>query len=140
MLIKERKKTQTALDNIVSAIERGIISETTNKRLHELETKLRECEEMIAIEKSREKIKLTEYEIRRYYALALKQEIALAINFLVKEIIVFKDKIEIILNSPLNGPDENRDHCFYEQFRYISVTAFAQYQTDKRAILVKMSV
>lgn len=140
LLIKERKKTQTALDNIVSAIERGIISETTNKRLHELETKLRECEEMIAIEKSREKIKLTEYEIRRYYALALKQEIALAINFLVKEIIVFKDKIEIIFNSPLNGPDENRDHCFYEQFRYISVTAFAQYQTDKRAILVKMSV
>ena len=65
---------------------------------------------------------------------------ALAINFLVKEIIVFKDKIEIVFNNPLNGPDENRDHCFYEQLRYISVTAFAQYQTDKRAILVKMSV
>lgn len=45
MLFKEHQQTQTALNNIVAAIERGIISDTTNKRLHELETRLRELDE-----------------------------------------------------------------------------------------------
>ena len=38
LLEKEKKQTQTALDNIIKAIERGIMSDSTNKRLHELET------------------------------------------------------------------------------------------------------
>ena len=42
LLEKEKKQTQTALDNIVKAIERGIMSDSTNKRLHELETQIKD--------------------------------------------------------------------------------------------------
>ena len=40
LLEKEKKQTQTALDNLIKAIELGIMSESTNKRLHELETQI----------------------------------------------------------------------------------------------------
>ena len=44
MLIKEQKSTQLALDNIVLAIEQGVINKTTNKRMIDLETRLEELE------------------------------------------------------------------------------------------------
>ena len=45
LLEKEKKQTQTALDNIIKAIERGIMSDSTNKRLHELETQIKDLDE-----------------------------------------------------------------------------------------------
>ena len=39
MILKEKRQTDTALNNLMAAIEQGIISNTTNKRLHELESK-----------------------------------------------------------------------------------------------------
>lgn len=39
LLEKEKKQTQTAVDNIVKAIERGIMSDSTNKRLHDSKRK-----------------------------------------------------------------------------------------------------
>lgn len=43
-LLSEKRQTEMALNNLMSAIEQGIISATTNKRLHELENKLTELE------------------------------------------------------------------------------------------------
>lgn len=42
LLLKEQRQTETALNNLVAAIERGILSNTTNKRLHELESRQEE--------------------------------------------------------------------------------------------------
>ncbi len=44
LLLKEQRQTETALNNLVAAIERGILSNTTNKRLHELESRQEELE------------------------------------------------------------------------------------------------
>ena len=54
-LLNEKKETETALNNIAKAIENGIWSSTTNKRLHELEEKLENLEKDIIILKSKEK-------------------------------------------------------------------------------------
>lgn len=45
-LLSEKRQTETALNNLMSAIEQGIISATTNKRLHELETNSRNSKEI----------------------------------------------------------------------------------------------
>lgn len=72
-----------------------------------------ELQKLIAKEKSKSPVLLTADDIRNYYVQALRLEPKLLINYLIKEIVLFKDKIEIHYNSPVNiGPDENRGFCF----------------------------
>lgn len=68
------------------------------------------------IERSKTVIKLTERDIREYYEQALKLEPQMLINYLIKEIVLFNDKIEIHYNSPIKvspDDDENRGFIFY---------------------------
>ena len=107
ILEKEYKQIENSLNNIMAAIERGIISVTTNKRLQELEIRQQELERLIAIEKSKSEIKLTEKEIRLYYETALKLEPMIMIEYLIKEIVLYDDKIEIYYNSPTRKSPDN---------------------------------
>lgn len=101
LLLKEKRQTDNALENIMRAIEQGIMNNTTNKRMKELESKQEELERQILIERSKMSIKKTEREIREFYQEALKLEPQLLIDLIVKEIIVFDDHIDIIYNSPI---------------------------------------
>lgn len=124
ILLQEKKQTDKSLNNLVSAIEQGIISSTTNKRLHELEKRQAELETQIIIEKNKSAVTLTEKDIRQFYKAMLELKPRLLIESLVKEIIVYDDKIKIICNSPLKtfrdgndktkiSPDENQGFSFY---------------------------
>ena len=116
LLLKEKKQTQTALDNIVKAIERGIMSDSTNRRLNELEQQARELDEKIAVERNKVAFLLTEDDMRRYYLTALRQEPQLLISTLVKEILLYDDKMVITYNTPLHeGSDDDRGFSFYER-------------------------
>ena len=55
-LIEDKAKIDKALNNFVAAIENGLMSNITNKRLQELEQRQKELEKKIAIEKSRQTI------------------------------------------------------------------------------------
>ena len=116
MILKEKRQTETALNNLMAAIEQGIISNTTNKRLHELESKQEELERQILIEKSKLAVQLPESTGRKFYTDALKAEPKLLIDCLIKEIILYDDKIEIYFNSPIKiSPDESRGFAFYTE-------------------------
>ena len=116
MILKEKRQTDTALNNLMAAIEQGIISNTTNKRLHELESKQEELERQILIEKSKLAVQLPESTVRKFYTDALKAEPKLLIDCLIKEIILYDDKIEIYFNSPIKiSPDESRGFTFYTE-------------------------
>lgn len=110
-----------ALQNLVAAIEQGILSNTTNQRLHELETRQQELERLAIIEKSKLAVTLSEETVREFYTQALRLEPQLLIDCLVKEIILYDDKIEIYFNSPIqprdeNGsPDESQGFVFYSE-------------------------
>ena len=55
--------------------------------------------------KSKDISQITEEDIKEFYIRALKLEPQMLINYLVKEIKAFDDKIEITFNSPLRtGP------------------------------------
>ena len=47
VLLREQKQIETSLANIMSAIEQGLITNTTTKRLKELETRQEELERQI---------------------------------------------------------------------------------------------
>ncbi len=109
LLLKEKSKVDKALDNIAHAIENGIISNTTNKRLHDLEKQQEILEREILIERSKLSVKIPENVMRTFYADALKQEPQMLVEMLVKEVILYNDKAEIIFNTPTRmNLDESR--------------------------------
>ena len=127
-LNREKAKVEKALENLVAALEQGIMSATTNKRLHELEKQQAELERDILIEQSKCVVKIPESVIREFYTEALKMEAVMLVNYLIKEIILYNDKIEIYFHSPLkNGPDDDRGCSFYIGYE---VVPYASYRKD----------
>lgn len=99
-LNKEKIEIQKILDNVMKAVEQGVVNNTTNKRMTELEKKLEDIERQIIVEKSKTNFKLTKEDIVNYFNDALKLEPQLLINYLVKQIILYDDKMQIYFNSP----------------------------------------
>ena len=109
ILEREQKQNMIAMENIMTAVERGFYTAAANKRMKELEDRQAELERLIIIERSKMQVKVSEKEIRTYYEAALLQEPQMLINFLIREIIVFDDEIHIHFNSPLQtGPDASQ--------------------------------
>ena len=119
MLLSEKKQIEKSLDNIMKAIENGIISNTTNKRLNELENTIEELERKILIEKSKCAVEITEKEIRNFIETSLNLELKSLICVLIKEVVVYDDRIEIHYNMPNNttSPDGSQGFCFYTEER-----------------------
>ena len=114
ILQSEKRKCETSLSNIMKAIEQGVINNTTNKRMRELEKQIEDIETQLLIEKSKTSIKVTENDVKEYLSQALLLEPQLMINYLIKEIKLYDDKIEIYFNSPImKGPDESRGLLIY---------------------------
>ena len=111
-LLKEQTRVQTALNNIITAIEQGVLNHTTSTRMNELETQLSEIEKQILIERSKSSQHLSRDEIMKYYLDGLRLESKLLIECLIKEIIVYDDKVVIKFNSPTKTSPEPQGFCF----------------------------
>ena len=113
ILLSEKKRVENALKNLVSAIEQGILTATTGKRLKELEEQQSKLEKQILVERNKIAIKISESEIRAFYENALDAIPYVLINYLVKEIILFDDKAIIKFNNPLRtSPDDSQGFSF----------------------------
>ena len=146
-LTREKAKVTKSLDNLMYAIENGIISATTNKRLHELEEQQEDLERRILIEKEKTAIKIPDNIMREYYRQALALEPQMLINYLVKEIILYDDKIEIYFNSPIKINDDKSDSAdstsgflFYRDFKKISFTLHGYNTIRQIPILTEMYI
>ena len=98
----------------MNAIECGVFNNTTNKRMKEIEERLQEIEYQIIAENSKADIKLSEIDIKKFYQFALNQESRMLVDYLIKEIKLFDDKIEITLNNALRNSD-NQSFSFYKK-------------------------
>ena len=112
-LEKERKQKQSQLNNIVKAIEYGVVSKTTLSRIKELETQIEELDKEILIEHNTQSFRISREEVEKFYTEALKREPMLLINYLIKEIKLYNDKLEILLNNPIKkSPNNDLDSSF----------------------------
>ena len=100
-LIKEYKQAENSLNNIMKAVEQGIINNTTNKHMKELENQLEDIDRQILIEKPKNAFKVSKQSLKEFFIKALKLEPKLLIDYVIKEIRVYEDKLEIIFNSPI---------------------------------------
>ena len=116
LLLRDKKQVDTALENMLGAIEQGIVTTSTMKRLKELEARQEELERNILIEQSKSSVRINASDIREYYKSALTLEAQALINYLVKEVVLYDDKIEIYFNKPTRtSPDENRGFSVYSE-------------------------
>lgn len=97
------------------------MSNNAIRRLNELEEQQLEYEKKIAIEKSKTVGLIPKAEIANYYKSALKLEPLLLINYLVDEIILYNDRIEIRFTSPITkSPDDCQGFLLYSNSTTIS--------------------
>ena len=129
----------------MAAIEQGIISNTTNKRLHELESKQEELERQILIEKSKLAVQLPESTVRKFYTDALKAEPKLLIDYvdgkdITKQMmptIRFKDKKTAI---PTRKRRPEYFYCYTSDNRASPSSAFIFCPAITRAVFSGSSV
>lgn len=113
LLLKEKRTTENSINNIMNAIENGGTSNTAMKRMRELESRQSELERQIIIERSKKASMLNKEQIKEFYTQALLLEPKLLINYLIKQIVLFDDKIQIQFNSPiLTSPDNDSRGLF----------------------------
>ena len=106
-LLKERKQVQMQIDNIIAAVEQGIYSSSTKKRLRELDKKINELEKEIKIEEKQQDEILTKKDIKEFFQKAVSLSPEYLIIYLIKEIVLYDDKAEIYFNSPIIKTDPN---------------------------------
>lgn len=139
-LLKEKTKIDKQLENIANAIQNGIVSKTTAKRLQDLEEQQEKLEREILIEQSKQATPLTRAQIKEFYSDALEMEPRMLIEYLVKEVIMYDDKIQIIFKSPINTvPDEDRGFLIYEGIKQPKTIISRRWST-KRKIMVEIRV
>lgn len=115
-LVREQKSIEGSLNNLMNALEQGLMTNTTKQRFMELECRLEELKRLIAIEKNKEIVVLSEKAIRTYFERGIRLEKQMLINYFIKEIVMYDEEIEIYFYSPINGsPDESQGFCFYEK-------------------------
>ena len=83
----------------MSAIEQGIITDTTKDRLQELESTRKDLQEKLIFERMQEKTVLDKKTIETYLKKAVEQEPEMMIELLVEKVYVYSDdRIEIMLH------------------------------------------
>ena len=123
ILQSEMVETQKAIDNLMRAMEQGIITSTTKERLQELEGRKEEIKARLFVEDSKARIKISKPEILKFINKAIREEPAQMIRLLIKRIVLYDDKIEIYYNTTdRKRPDEEDTHqafSFYtEKYTY----------------------
>lgn len=108
LLEKELAQINKAINNILKAIEQGIITDTTKERLQELEAARRELQEKLIFERMQEQVVLGKKTIADYLKEAVKQEPEMMIDLLVDKVYVHEDRIELILNYTGTPPKPKR--------------------------------
>ena len=99
MLEKELLQINKSINNIMKAIEQGIITDTTKERLQELENTRKDLQEKLIFERMQEKVVLDKKVIENYLKKAVEKEPEIMIELLVEKVYVYSDDhIEIMLH------------------------------------------
>ena len=108
LLYAEKDETQRCIDNLIKAMEQGILTASTKERMEELEEKLQSLKTNIIIEENKTTKKLTKEDVVQFLKTSLKSEPSKMIKLLVNKVLLLDDKIEIHYNfTDKQTPDTN---------------------------------
>lgn len=115
ILTAEYNNTDRAINNILNAMEQGVITNATKERLEQLEGKRAELADKLATERAKSKLLISKQEIVQYLQTAIRKEPRQMIDLLVRQVVLYKDKIEIHYNytNRKSSDDDRRDFLFH---------------------------
>lgn len=128
LLREDKAKAERSLNNVMLAIEEGIINATTKNRMAELEQRIDELNGKILLEESKLENSITREEVMEYLTHSVRDLSPQAlIEILVNRIELYDDEIVVWFNySDRNNPDdpdtERRDFLLHKNYS-ISVTS-----------------
>ena len=109
ILEQELRDTERAIQNLLKALENGIVTSSTKERLEQLEKRKGEILEKLSIERAREKLQITREEIVKYLSTAIRKGPRLLIDLLIREVVIWHDRLEIFYrHREKEGPDGDR--------------------------------
>lgn len=100
-LQKEKSNTESKLRNILQAIEKGVLTETTHSRLLELEKQVKDLNSAIKVEENKRRMSENKYSIQAFFEKYKNADLSdeevrdFVLDYLVDEIYVYDDRIEI---------------------------------------------
>ena len=108
-----------SINNMLFALQEGIITPSTKERLNMLESDKAEIEEQIAKEELALSKQISREEVEYYLRRAIKSSPKILLNNLVDKVIVYDDKIEIYYKYCHKIPDDPDDQrgYFFEELR-----------------------
>lgn len=115
LLQTQRAEAQTALNNLLKAVEQGVINKTTNQRMSELEEQILTLDEKIFYEEERMRNDITKEDIIAYLQKGLRSDPQILINMLIDKIILYDDKIEIYYKYTRSKNPDSDDQGFSYQ-------------------------
>lgn len=98
LLLAERDKLQKVVDNIMKAIEQGILTPTTKARMEQTEQQLSDINVQINAEQCKLQSQLKREQVIEYLKHTVWQKPQLMIYTLIQKIVLYDDKIEIYYN------------------------------------------
>ena len=124
LLLRDYKQVEKGINNILNAIEKGIVTPSTKERLEVLENKKVEIENKIAVEKTKTKLQLEKKDVIAFIKKAISKDPRQMVNMLIKEIILYNDKIEIYMNYTNKKTPDDENHkafLFYQTTKSITI-------------------
>ena len=118
LLNEERAKLQKSLNNLMIAIEEGVLTPTTKARVNELEALIAETDMKIFVEQSKLERTLKKDDVEKYIIEGLRGDSKALIESLIDKVVLYEDKIEITYKYTNNNPDDfhkevHRDFLLY---------------------------
>ncbi|MGN1042965.1 MAG: recombinase family protein [Christensenellales bacterium] len=98
LLCEDKANTERAINNIINAMEQGIITDSTKERLLNLETHKKEINEKILLEQMNEQKRLKEEDVLKFLKKAITKAPGTMLYVLLKDVLLFDDKVEIYYN------------------------------------------
>ena len=92
------QRVNKTISNIISAIEKGVVTNTTKSRLEELETEQISLHEKIIIEEAKIQYELSKEDIYNFFKFAINAGTEFCYDLFIRFVKVYNHKIEIGLN------------------------------------------
>ena len=134
-LREELNGVDAAIDNLLRALEAGIITDSTQKRLQKLEARKADIEVKIENEKHIYSCFATSREILAFFSGILKKSGKQLVQLLIKNIILYDDRMEITFNYTRNRSTENESRGLVVHEGDYTLGEGSEYATDMQVRL-----
>lgn len=118
----------------------GIISQTTKERLNALEAEKAELINKIAVEKLKSNLIIQKHDIVKYLQSAVKKRPLQMIQLLIKQVVLYNDKIEIHFNYTDGKRPDDELHQAFSFYSFNQRITIDQHKIGKEPIVTDYEI